>query len=594
MNNKYPYRVLLILPAVVALLMAGCGTGNVRHDIVKKMQKDVAAAAKSNEGGKEVPENVTKNLIPSINLGDTEVPKVNDQKRFDISVNNVPARQFFMSLVEGTKYNMVVHPEVKGNITLNLKNVTIPEVLEAVRDVYGYEFVRTGYGFQVLPGRLRARIFQINYLNVKRTGSSQTLVSSGSLTEADTGNNNNNRNGNLSRTGDRGSSSHSVLGTEIKTKTPDDDFWKELKTSIQAIVGNGQGRSVVVNPQSGVVVVRALPNELREVETFLTATQLIVQRQVILEAKIIEVTLNKAFQTGINWSGLLRSGGHSLTASNIGGGSVLVNENGKSDIAGQQMSLNPANPTPLDGALTSAFGGVFTLALNMGDFNAFIELLQTQGNVQVLSSPRVATMNNQKAVIKVGTDEFFVTNVSTTTVTGTSTTVTPSVTLTPFFSGIALDVTPQISQEGEVTLHVHPSVSDVVDQEKTVTIGNTKQQLPLALSTVRESDSVIRAKSGQVVVIGGLMQDKSDNRSAATPGVGDIPLIGNLFKHKNNTGRKSELVILLKPIVVNGKGDWKGAIEGTGRSLKELENSMNKTDSEQFLDNLFKGDKNGS
>jgi len=589
-------RICLVLLAILALLLTACETGVVRQDVVKKMEKEIDTAATSNTDSDngEVPEKVSKALIPTINLGAAEVPKINDEKKFDISVNNVPADQFFLSLVDGTDYNMVIHPEVSGTITLNLKNVTIPEVLEAVRDVYGYEFVRTAYGFQVLPGRLRARIYQINYLNVKRSGSSQTMVSSGSLTQANNSSGGSNGNDNLSRTGDRGSSSRSVLGTEIRTKTPDDSFWDELQTSIQAIVGVGEGRSVVVNPQSGVVVVRALPNELREVESFLSATQLIVQRQVILEAKILEVSLNQNFQTGINWSALLRSGSNTITASNIGGGSVLVNENGTSDIAGAQTSLNPANPTPLDPALTSAFGGVFTLALKLGDFNSFIELLQTQGNVQVLSSPRVATMNNQKAVIKVGTDEFFVTDVSTTTVTGTSTTVTPSVTLTPFFSGIALDVTPQISEDGAVTLHVHPSVSDVVDQQKTVTIGNTTQQLPLALSTVRESDSVIRAKSGQVVVIGGLMQDKTDNRSASTPGIGDIPLIGNLFKHKNNKGLKSELVILLKPVVVNGAGEWKGAVEGAGKSIRELRDSMNSTESKKFLDSLFREKDDGS
>ena len=581
-------NILLIFMISVLATVQGCGTTAAKEHVIRKMETEVDNAAKANQTKGKLPENVSKNLIPTINLGAAEVPKINDEKRFDISVNNVPADQFFLSLVDGTDYNMVIHPEVSGTITLNLKNVTIPEVLEAVRDVYGFEFVRTPYGFQVLPGRLRARIYQINYLNVTRTGSSQTLVSSGSLTEANTGSNSKSGNGdNLARTGSTGSSSHSVLGTEIETRTPDTSFWDELHTSIQAIVGTGEGRSVVVNPQSGVVVVRALPNELREVESFLTATQLIVQRQVILEAKILEVELSKGFQTGINWSTLLKSGKDTITASNIGGGSVLVNENGTSDIAGAQTDLNPANPAPLQSALTSAFGGVFTLALNLGDFNAFIELLQTQGNVQVLSSPRVATMNNQKAVIKVGTDEFFVTDVSTTTVTGTSTTVTPSVTLTPFFSGIALDVTPQISEEGEVTLHVHPSISDVVDQEKTVTIGNTKQQLPLALSKIRESDSVIRARSGQVVVIGGLMQDLTDDRSASTPGFSDIPVIGNLFKHKKNRGLKSELVILLRPIVVSGDEEWKGAIEGAGKSLRELHDNMKNYDTRRFLDNLF-------
>lgn len=584
-RNNRPVILFILL-----LTVGGCDTGAVRHDVIDRMETEVKKAEDSNkpeeEGG--IPRSVTDTLIPTISLGAAEVPKIEDEKRFDISVNNVPADQFFLSLVDGTDYNMVIHPEVSGTITLNLRNVTIPEVLEAVRDVYGFEFVRTAYGFQVLPGRLRARIFQINYLNVNRTGNSQTTVSSGSLTQADTSDNRTrSNNGDVTRTGGTGSSSRSVLGTEITTKQPESSFWKELQTSVEAIVGVGEGRSVVVNPQSGVVVVRALPNELREVESYLKATQLIVQRQVILEAKILEVRLNEGYQSGINWSALLKPGNNTITASQIGGGSVLVNESGTSDIAGSQTSLNPAAPNPLDSTLSSAFGGVFTLALDLGDFTSFIELLKTQGNVQVLSSPRVATMNNQKAVIKVGTDEFFVTDVSTTTVTGTSTTVTPSVTLTPFFSGIALDVTPQISEGGQVTLHVHPSVSDVVDQQKTVTIGNTTQQLPLALSTVRESDSVIRARSGQVVVIGGLMQDQTDDRNASTPALGDVPVIGNLFKHQRRRSMKSELVILLKPTVVGGNGEWRGAVKESGNSLRELKKSMLGPDSEKFLDDLF-------
>jgi MSHA biogenesis protein MshL len=361
-----------------------------------------------------------------------------------------------------------------------------------------------------------------------------------------------------------------LTGTQISTRQPQSVFWQELQTSIEAIVGTGEGRSVVVNPQSGVVVVRALPNELREVESFLTATQLVVQRQVILEAKIIEVTLSDGFQAGINWAGLLTPDNNTITIGNTGGGTILVNEGGVSDIAGNIGVLNPANPVPVEGTDTSAFGGVFTLALDLGDFTSFIELLKTQGNVRVLSSPRVATINNQKAVIKVGTDEFFVTDVTNTTVTGTATTVTPSVTLTPFFSGIALDVTPQISQDGIVTLHVHPSVSDVVDQQKTVTIGTLTQQLPLALSSVRESDSIVRARSGQVIVIGGLMQDNSANRSASPPGLGDVPLLGGLFKHRNNSSVKSELVILLKPIVVNDTSQWTDAINEYSGNLERL------------------------
>ncbi|NKB38813.1 MAG: pilus (MSHA type) biogenesis protein MshL [Gammaproteobacteria bacterium] len=559
------------------MLVTSCQTQESRQTVIEEMEQVVKQSMDNNDTQNSIPANVSSALIPTIELSSSEVPDVEDEQKFDISVNSVPADQFFMSLVDGTTYNMVVHPEVSGTITLNLRNVTVPEVMEAAREVYGFEFVSTRYGFNVLPARLQARIYQVNYLNVIRRGSSKTLVSSGSLTDNSSGNSSNNNNGNNSRNNNNSSNRSGVIGTEIVTEQPETSFWQELQASVDAIVGAGEGRSVVINPQSGVVVVRALPNELREVESFLIATQLIVQRQVILEAKIIEVRLNDGFQSGINWSALSTPGNNSITASTVGGGTVLVNESGASDIAGSSGSLNPLFDTavPIDGALSSAFGGVFTLALNLGDFTSFIELLKTQGNVQVLSSPRVATMNNQKAVIKVGTDEFFVTDISSTqTISGANTNVNPDITLTPFFSGIALDVTPQISGEGQVTLHIHPTVSEVLDQQKTVVIGNVTQQIPLALSTVRESDSIVRAKSGQVIVLGGLMQDMINDADAGAPGVSDIPFVGNLFKHRKRSSVKSELVILLKPIVVDDGEQWSGALSQTADSLGRLRREM--------------------
>jgi len=566
-----PLLVTSLIMIACITSLTGCVQQEVRNRVSENMQKAVQEGKDSNQVAAEVPEAVSSALVPSITLGTSELPTVTDKQRFDIAVNNVPAVQFFMSLVEGTKYNMVVHPEVKGSITLNLSNVTIPDVLQAVRDVYGYEFVRTDYGFQVLPGRLQARIYQINYLNINRTGNSRTIVSSGSLTELGGDENGSGTGGEGSRS--RGQRNTVQAGATITTELPEASFWKELQTSIQAIVGSGEGRGVVVNPQSGVVVVRALPTELREVEKYLSATQLIVQRQVILEAKILEVRLNDAFQTGINWNQLLTPGNDAIRATNIGGGSVLVNESGLSDIAGKQYNITSL--TGQEGALSSAFGGVFTLALKVGDFSSFIELLETQGKVQVLSSPRVATLNNQKAIIKVGTDEFFVTDVSSTNVSsGGTTSVNPSVTLTPFFSGVALDVTPQISEDSNVTLHIHPSISDVVDQQKTVTIGTVTQELPLARSTVRETDSIVRARSGQVIVIGGLMQDIISDTDAGAPGAKDIPFIGHLFKHSKKSSKKNELVILLKPVVVEDGRTWSADLQKSLDALKETDTGM--------------------
>ena len=559
---------------VAVCLLAGCQNTPPAQGPLKQMQNELQAASTSpasSAAAPAVPAEVSRALVPSLKLDAHQTPQVADEQRFDIAVNDVPAQQFFMSLVDGTRYNMVVHPEVTGKISLNLRNVTIPQVIAAARDVYGYEFERTSYGFQVLPSRLEARVFQINYLNMQRSGSSSTFVSAGTLQEVqnagdgqrETGNQTANANGGSDRNQNRGQ--RSVVGTQVNTVVPQTSFWQELSTALNAIVGDAEGRSVVVNPQSGVVVVRAIPTELREVETYLAAAQLIAQRQVILEAKVLEVELGEGFQSGVNWASVFNE----FTIGQTGGGKVFDGDSGRSDWQGKALNLTPGVAN-LAGVPASAFGGVFSLAVSGGDFAGFFELLKTQGNVQVLSSPRISTMNNQKAIIKVGTDEFFVTDVSTTTITGTATTTTPNIELTPFFSGIALDVTPQISRDGKVTLHIHPSVSEVTDQKKQITIAGVDQTLPLARSAIRESDSVVQAQSGQLVVIGGLMQTKLREQGAKTPVVGDAPLLGGLFRQTRNQSVKSELVILLRPVVIEGQAEWAKAINQAQEGLSGM------------------------
>ena len=554
---------------LVLLLLTGCQNPPPAKATLQQMEKEMVSAPVP----VPVPAEVRLALVPKLALDAHATPQIADEQRFDIAVNDVPARQFFMSLVDGTKYNMVVHPDTTGKISLSLRNVTIPEVIAAAHDVYGFEFQRTSYGFQVLPARLEARMFQINYLNIKRSGSSATFVSAGTLQKLqglaneDGASNGDSSSSNGDQNSSGGGSEHRALvGTQVNTVVPETSFWQELSTAVTALVGTGEGRNVVVNSQSGVVLVRALPSELREVETYLQAAQLIAQRQVVLEAKVLEVELSDCFQAGVNWAAVIGD----FTLGQTGGSKLLDNAAGRSDLAGTVVDQFPG-VAKLAGVPAIAFGGVFSLAVNGQDFTAFLEALKTQGNVQVLSSPRISTMNNQKAIIKVGTDEFFVTDVSTTTVTGTATTSTPNIELTPFFSGIALDVTPQISREGVVTLHIHPSVSEVTDQEKVISIGGQTQTLPLARSTVRETDSVVQARSGQLVVIGGLMQTHERENVGTTPLLGDMPLVGAMFRHKRTLGVKSELVILLRPLVINEGADWAKPIGDSRDRLSGME-----------------------
>jgi MSHA biogenesis protein MshL len=218
-------------------------------------------------------------------------------------------------------------------------------------------------------------------------------------------------------------------------------------------------------------------------------------------------------------------------------------------------------------------GAVFGLALQTSNFAALLAFLETQGSVNVLSSPRVAAINNQKAVLKVGQDDFFVTNISaTSTTSGAGTVTTPTITVQPFFSGIALDVTPQIDDNNNIILHVHPQVSRVIEQRKVVDLGTLGVfTLPLASSSVNETDTIVRVQDGNIVAIGGLMRQESVRAGSQVPGLGDIPGLGLLFQQRNTRATKSEIVILLKPTIVHSDRDWQQDLTDTRERLRALE-----------------------
>lgn len=552
------------LAAALVVVLAGCQSISPgwSESARQNVDQDLQQARAGDRGGKTVPADVSSALLPPIEINLPQGGAVQVEPRFDVTVNNAPARQVFMGLVEGTPYSMVVQPSVAGTISLNLKEVTVPEALDAIRQSYGYEYRREGNRFFILGRELQTRIIPVNYLNLSRKGMSDTRVAASGLNTTSAASST----GTGTTTG-TSSSASTQSGVQIQTQTQE-DFWKDLTAILTAIVGADGGRKVIVNPQAGVVLVRAMPDELRLVENYLGVTQSSLNRQVILEAKILEVQLSDGFQSGINWAGIAESAGRNYTVGQVGGGTSL-GSTGLSEIAGNKGNLNPTTGTfsPISGTNASAFGGVFTLAVKSNNFAAFFELLKSQGALNVLSSPRVSTMNNQKAVIKVGTDEFFVTN-QTTTQSGTLNVLpTVTTTLSPFFSGISLDVTPQIDQTGNINLHIHPSVSDVTG--KLINIGGG-QTITTASSDVQESDNIVRAQSGQIIVIGGLMKEATTDDNAAVPLLGDIPILGNLFKQKKVTRIKRELVILLKPTVINSGQDWGDAVGESQERIKKI------------------------
>ncbi|MDR3390928.1 MAG: pilus (MSHA type) biogenesis protein MshL [Sulfuriferula sp.] len=538
--------------ALILLNLTGCAAlqpkpDNTQAHIDNEMNK---AATSSTLPAAAQPAAVSNALLPPLQIALPKAAKPVEQK-FDLVISNAPAGQVFMGIVSGTPYSMLVPPDLSGNISVNLKNVTVFEALDAIRELYGYDYKVDGSRIFIQPMTMQTRVFKLNYIDGQRKGTSDIRVTSGSVSDAPA--TPGAIPGAIPTTTPGAANSRAIETSKITTHI-DTDFWGDLKTSLTSIIGDKDGRNVVVSPQSGVLLVRAMPNEIRQVENYLKAMQLSVDRQVMLEAKIIEVQLNDGFQTGINWAAFNRYGqsrfsvGADPSSVSVPGGTTVANTTlGSLFSAGMSTAVS-----------TSA--GVLNVAAQSDNFAALLNFLDTQGTTRVLSSPRIATLNNQMAILKVGTDEFFVTNV-TSTVTSTSSassTATPNVTLRPFFSGIALDVTPQISDEGLITLHIHPSVSNVTEKDKVINLGQSlgTLTLPLASSTISETDSVVRVRDGSIVAIGGLMREASTDDKTEVPGLGSIPLLGSLFKHTNRVSQKRELVILLKTTVVQSGNDW--------------------------------------
>ena len=564
------------ITCLALLVSGGCAQLDQRDArALDAIQKELEQA-NSDRAKAATPRAVEQALMPPVVV---ELPNDSGkpiEPRFDLAVNNAPAKEVFMSIVAGTRYSMLVHPDVGGSVSVNLKDVTVLEALEALRELYGYEYKQQGSRIFIHPLALQTRVFPVNYLVGIRQGKSDLRVSSGSIRASG---------GTSSST--TSSSTAAATGVAVEssqvTTTANSDFWSELAETLRAIVGTEGGRGVVVSSQSSIVVVRAMPAELRNVEAYLRAMKLAVERQVILEAKILEVELADGAQTGINW-GAFRdhqkrfSVGADPSRFTLGGGtSIDSNDNVNAIPPGLGVSsFGAANTLRTPISVGTAFGqsstSVLGLAFQTSSFASLITFLETQGSVQVLSSPRVATINNQKAVLKVGTDEFFVTNVTTTnTSSGGTNTSSPTITVQPFFSGIALDVTPQIDEANNIILHIHPSVSEVAERSKDIDLGSSGRfRLPLASSKINETDTIVRVQDNNIVAIGGLMKlSQSDGRSQV-PGLGDVPVAGELFKQRSRSFSKRELVILLKPTVVHSDADWNKDLQAVSARMQAL------------------------
>ncbi|MBH9551333.1 pilus (MSHA type) biogenesis protein MshL [Inhella gelatinilytica] len=488
-------------------------------------------------------------------------------ERFDIALVDAPAAQVFLQIAQGSPYQLLVAPEVTGRISLNLKQTTVLEALEAIKELYGYDYKVLTDKVYVYSNAIQTRIFRINYLPGRRQGESDTRVSTSALAVAGatSGGNSGGGSGGSNGGGAGGSSAlKSFESAQVRT-TSDANFWSEVRESLALLVGSSGGRSVVLNPSAGVIVVRAPGPELVQVEQYLQAIQVSIERQVMLEAKILEVSLSDDAKTGINWGAfgqLLGGARGGQLAIGVGQPGAVISPTGTALTDGANVITPGAGGAINLGAMGRGFYG---LAFQATNFAALLNFLESQGDVHVLSSPRIATLNNQKALLKVGSDELYVTGISNSNTnnsssnnTGSSTSpAVPTLQFTPFFSGIVLDVTPQIDAQGQVMLHVHPSISLVNEREKILNLGLLGNfRLPLATSSINETDSIVRVADGQIVAIGGLMTQELRGDRTGLPVLSNLPVVGNLFGQTQRVNRKRELVILIKPTVIPADGRW--------------------------------------
>lgn len=548
----------------LCLLLSACAVTGARPvpntELLEDMQVILEEAEQSYNTVYEPQAQVLDDLIPGLSISDDLLVPV--EERFNISANEEPAREFFNNLVAGTDFGVLVSPDVGGTISISLPNVTIDEVINAVQEAYGYSITRTGNIYQVQAATAQTRIFTIDYLDVSRSGSSSVTVSSassgsgggssqGGIGGVSGGVGGNVGGGNVGGGNVGGSSGSSGIGGgnsggsggQISTQTST-DFWDDITDTLESMITDG---SVIAQPQVGMIMVTALPRELDRIAEYIEQAQGILSREVTVQVQFLEVILNKGFQSAIDFDTF--------------GGAATAAESSNQVVG----SFTAGGDAAMEG-----ISNPLAIATNFTDFSAVFRLLESRGTTQVLSSPSLKVLNNQKAVFQDGDQEYFQTSSGSNTVsTGQTVSQSSANSLTPFFSGISMDITPQISANGSITLHVHPTITTVVEQTKPI----AGQQVPLPRSAVRELDSVIRAEDGKIVILGGLAYERSVDEVSGIPYAADLPAIGAAFDQRRRSTVKSEFIILLRPVIGNQQSE-QGLMRDRNESLRDINRDL--------------------
>lgn len=551
-------RVLLCLTCIS---LVACGTKPLAPSDKHIKQSDVAPATGS------IPQTSKRPVVlqppkPAVKV-----------ETYSVVVTNLPARDILFALARDAKVNIDIHPGVQGEVTLNAINQTLPQILDRISKQVDMRYELDNGNLIVMPDSPFLRSYKIDYVNMSRdadggiTNATQVGASSGTVTGSTSNNSqlsikNTSKNHfwdtlvknitdilretdkilpeGSSETVVEQSNAASTTGTGVQPASGKKSVKPGIENSPNAATIEGEGTtvtrrstfreaaSVIPNPEAGIITVRATGKQHEKIQDFISQVMRNARRQVLIEATVAEVRLNSNYQQGINWSALkLGTDGFQLRQA---GSAALPSTN-----TGSMFLMNYANPIS-----------------KFGNLSASVQLLESFGDVKVLSSPKISVMNNQTAMLRVVDNLVYFTIKADTTTNQTTTTTTYTTTAITVPTGFTMSVTPQINDSDTVLLNLRPSISRLLgyvnDPNPALAAAGVVSRIP-QLQT-REMESVLKIENNQIAIMGGLMQDEINNLTDSVPLLGDIPVAGNIFKNRNDTKTKTELVIFLRPVVI--------------------------------------------
>ncbi len=539
------HRALLVIASALGAFVAGCGT-------VQQFDPSPESHLRTIQSNGEVPATVTQLPSPP-----APIPRP-PQETYSVVVTDVPVKDVLFALARDAGVNIDVSGDLQGNVTINAIDQTLPQILDRLSRQASIRYSLENGTLVVLPDAPYWQNYRVDYVNLTRTSEGEVTVATQIATVG----------GSVNEEGESGGggSAASTNGSSTVVKNISANaFWDLLGANLrQLITGKAQDAEsaaegddpVVLNPMAGIASVRATSFQQQQVGAYIDQVTTSAKRQVLIEVTVVEVKLSDQYQAGVDWARVSANGG-------LGSNGVSA----ISDLIGGNLAVPP----------------VFTMTYNNFDadgtgFSGTIKLLEQFGDTKVLSTPRIMALNNQTALLKV-VDELVYFTLTSETIEGTDnnaerTIVTSEIKTVPV--GFVMSVTPQINQNGNVSLNVRPTITRVLDfviDPAPRLAGSDFDNLVPQLS-VKEIESLLEVADGQTVVIGGLMQDSTNKQRDGVPILSRLPLVGDLFSYRDDTVIKSELVLFLRPTVIRAAGVGQEALASLAAPLPAASNRV--------------------